>query len=84
MEGVLEVEITVKISVGEEVAITVRVVGTITIKVQCIILEILILGLTINQCITNTMVDMVVAAEEVTVVTVVEATVMIGGRNNYT
>lgn len=84
MEGVLEVEITVKISVGEEVAITIRVVGTITIKVQCIILEILILGLTINQCITNTMVDMVVAAEEVTVVTVVEATVMIGGRNNYT
>lgn len=80
----MEVEITVKISVGEEVAITVRVVGTITIKVQCIILEILILGLTINQCITNTMVDMVVAAEEVTVVTVVEATVMIGGRNNYT
>lgn len=80
----MEVEITVKISVGEEVAITIRVVGTITIKVQCIILEILILGLTINQCITNTMVDMVVAAEEVTVVTVVEATVMIGGRNNYT
>ena len=84
MEGVLEVEITVKISVGEEVAITIRVVGTITIKVQCIIPEIHILGLTINQCITNTMVDMVVAAEEVTVVTVVEATVMIGGRNNYT
>ena len=80
----MEVEITVKISVGEEVAITIRVVGTITIKVQCIILEILILGLTINQCITNTMVDMVVAAEEVTVVTVVEATVMIGGRNDYT
>lgn len=81
----MEVEITVKISVDEEAAITIRVVGIITIKVQCIILEILIPGLITNQCITSTMVDMVVVvAEEVTVVTVVEATVMIGGRNNYT
>ena len=80
----MEVEITVKISVDEEAAITIRVVGIITIKVQCIILETLIPGLTTNQCITSTMVDMVVVAEEVTVVTVVEATVMIGGRNNYT